>query len=401
LNRRRLKRGLLPHLQVYLTSYSGDKKGQMRTDLAKYFVVPIVLLQVTWASSCSGGPGSKPGRVVRDNQAPVENPAGKIIKMISPEENAGFRLHQPVKVVLGLSNESRSPDSVVVSFEGKRAASLKSAPWEYSIPQSYTVTTGRKSIKVTPFREGKQQNPVTRFIVVYSDVVPVKYGYKVVHVYPHDKDAFTQGLFYDDGVLYEGTGQKTGSSLREVELETGRVIRQHNLDPSLFGEGITLYNNRIYQVTWENKIGFVYDRATFNVINKFYYSSQGWGLTTVGDKIVMSDGSNTLAYYEPEMFTMVSSIEVYDNEKKVESLNELEYINGEIWANIWQSDLIARIDPVSGKVLGYINMAGILPESERGPETDVLNGIAYDKVGKRIFVTGKMWPKLFEIRITE
>ncbi len=321
--------------------------------------------------------------------------------MISPEENAGFKLHQPVKVVLGLKNESKSPDSVVIFFEGKRTASLKSAPWEYSISQSYTVTTGRKSIKITPFKEGKPQNPVTRFIVVYSDVIPAKYGYKVVHTYPHDKDAFTQGLFYDGGVLYEGTGQKTGSSLREVELQTGRVIRQHNLDPSLFGEGITLYNNRIYQVTWENKIGFVYDKATFNVINKIYYSSQGWGLTTVGDKIVMSDGSNTLAYYEPEMFTMVSSIEVYDNEKKVESLNELEYINGEIWANIWQSDFIARIDPVSGKVLGYINMAGILPESDRGPDTDVLNGIAFDKVGNRIFVTGKLWPKLFEIRITE
>ena len=140
-----------------------------------------------------------------------------------------------------------------------------------------------------------------------------------------------------------------------------------------------MYRDRIYQVTWENKVGFIYDKATFKVINKIYYSTQGWGLTTVNDKIVMSDGSNVLAFYEPDMFTMVSRIEVYDNEKKVDSLNELEYINGEIWANIWMSDLIARIDPVSGKVLAYIDLKGILPESDRTPETDVLNGIAYDQ----------------------
>jgi glutamine cyclotransferase len=202
-------------------------------------------------------------------------------------------------------------------------------------------------------------------------------------------------------VLYEGTGEKAGSSLREVELQSGKVIRQHNLDISLFGEGITLYGDRIYQVTWENKVGFIYDKATFNVINKIYYSTQGWGLTTVNNKIVMSDGSNILAFYEPDMFTMVSRIEVYDNEKLVDSLNELEYINGEIWANIWMSDLIARIDPASGKVLAYIDLKGILPESETSHDSDVLNGIAFDKEGNRIFVTGKRWPRLFEIRITE
>ena len=152
------------------------------------------------------------------------------------------------------------------------------------------------------------------------------------------RSAFTQGLIYDNGALLEGTGQETGSTLREVELETGKVIRQHNLDASLFGEGITLYHDRIYQVTWQNKVGFVYDKSDFKLINKIYYSSEGWGLTTVNDKIVMSDGTNVLYFYEPEMFTVVSKIEVYDNEKKVDKLNELEYINGEIWANIWMTD---------------------------------------------------------------
>ena len=287
---------------------------------------------------------------------------------------------------------------MLIFFNGKAVTTLKSEPWEYSIPPVFTVTTGRKSLKVTAYKGGKPQNTITRFMIIYSDIVPKKYGYKVIHTYPHDRDAFTQGLVYDKGVLFEGTGQKAGSSLREVELETGKVIRQHNLDASLFGEGIALYRDRIYQVTWENKVGFVYEKSTFKVINKIYYPTQGWGLTTIDDKIVMSDGTNVLYFFEPEMFTVVSRIEVYDNEKKVDQLNELEYINGEIWANIWMTDLIARIDPVSGKVLAYIDMKGILPESERNSDTDVLNGIAYDQAGKRIFVTGKKWPKLYEIK---
>jgi glutamine cyclotransferase len=235
-------------------------------------------------------------------------------------------------------------------------------------------------------------------MIIYSDVVPEIYGYKVTHTYPHDKEAFTQGLFYYDGVFYEGTGQEGSSNLREVEITTGKVLRQHNLDPSLFGEGITLYKDRIYQVTWENKVGFVYDRATFKLINKIYYPTQGWGLTTVGDKIVLSDGTNVLYFYEPETFTVVSRLEVYDNKTMIDSLNELEYINGEIWANIWMTDRIARIDPVSGKVKGYVDMKGLLNDSEKTPE-GVLNGIAWDG-GQRIFVTGKKWPKLFEIRVT-
>jgi glutaminyl-peptide cyclotransferase len=186
-----------------------------------------------------------------------------------------------------------------------------------------------------------------------------------------------------------------------VELETGKVIRQHNLDDSLFGEGIALYHDHIYEVTWKSKVGFVYDKSDFKLINKIYYSTEGWGLTTINDKIVMSDGTNILYFFEPEMFTVVSKIEVYDNEKKVDQLNELEYINGEIWANIWMTDLIARIDPVSGKVLAYIDLKNLLAKSERDADTDVLNGIAYDNKGNRIFVTGKKWPKLFEIKVTE
>jgi glutamine cyclotransferase len=373
----------------------------MRTDITKYIIILFVVLPITWTISCSGRPGIKTEPIVPAFMDSGEEASVKLIKMISPEENTGFKLKDPVKVVLELADKDKVPDSVLIFFNGEAVTTLKSSPWGYSVPADFTVTTGRKSLKVVAYKEGKSQNPITRFMVIYSDMVPRRNGYKIIHTYPHDAEAFTQGLIYDKSVFYEGTGQKTGSSLREVEPETGKVIRQHNLDASLFGEGITLYRDRIYQVTWENKVGFVYDKSTFSVINKIYYPTQGWGLTTMDDKIVMSDGTNVLAFYEPEMFTLVSRIEVYDNEKKIESLNELEYINGEIWANIWMSDLIARIDPISGKVLAYIDLKGILPESERNPDTDVLNGIAYDQKDKRIFITGKKWPKLFEIRITE
>ena len=373
----------------------------MRTDISRYFAIFLILLIVSGTSSCSEGSGRKAARSATSVKADAGEPAIRLVKMVSPAEDASFRLYEPVRVELGLVDRDRMPDSVIISFDGQHVASLKSAPWEFSIPSSLTTKTGRKSVKVTAYSGRRFQSPVTRFLVFLADKPPEKWGYRVVHTYPHDPDAFTQGLVYDDGVMYEGTGQKTGSSLREVDLQTGKVLRQLNLDPSLFGEGITVYGERIYQVTWENKVGFVYDKATFNLINKIYYSTQGWGLTTIGERIAMSDGSNIIGFYEPEMFTMVSRIEVYDDRKKVDSLNELEYINGEIWANIWMSDLIARIDPVSGKVLGYINMKGILPRADRAPDTDVLNGIAWDKRNRRIFVTGKRWPKLFEITVAK
>jgi glutaminyl-peptide cyclotransferase len=360
----------------------------------------FILLLIS-TPSCSG----RSGRLVTEKDdksiAATEEISVKLIKLVSPDENSVFKVHDPIKVVIERAKSGQMPDSVLIYFDSKKVAVLRSEPLECLIPSSLTGSTGRKSLKVTPVKDGKIRTPITRFMIIRSDIIPKKYGYKVINVYPHDREAFTHGLYYDNGLLYEGTGQEAGSSLREVELETGKVRRQHNLEPPLFGEGITLYHDRIYQVTWQNKVGFVYEKSTFKMLNKIFYSTEGWGLTTIDNRIFMSDGSNVLYILDPEMFTIVSRIEVYDNEKKVDQLNELEYINGEIWANIWQSDLIARIDPVSGRVNGYIDLKGILPESDRDYSTDVLNGIAYDKVAKRIFVTGKRWPKLFEVKITE
>jgi glutamine cyclotransferase len=397
---RKQREELLLHEKIFSKNYLNGKPKQMKPDISKYFLHIFILILVIWTLSCSG----KPNKTKDSEAAPAEvlneDVSMKLIKMVSPDENTGFKLNDAVKVVLAVEDKVRLPDSVMISFDGKPVKTIKSAPWEYNIPPAFTVTTGRKSLKVSAYREGKVQNTVTRFMIVYSDVAPKRNGYKVVHIYPHDKEAFTQGLFYDKGVFYEGTGQET-SSLREVEVETGKVIRQLNLSSSLFGEGITLYRDLIFQVTWTSKVGFVYEKSTFKLIHKINYQTEGWGLTTIDDKIVMTDGTNIIYFYEPETFTVISRIEVYDNKQKVDSLNELEYINGEIWANRWMTDIIVRVDPASGKVLGYINLKNILDDPQTDTSVSVLNGIAYDKERNRIFVTGKNWPKLFEITITQ
>jgi len=369
----------------------------------KYVISISFMFILAWTISCSG----KSGKIEKNVSAPVPaaDTAGeaalKLVKLVSPGENAELKLNQSLDVVLELLFKNRIPDSVAVYFDSKHITTLKSEPWKCNVAGDRIVSTGRKSLKIIAYKDGKLQNPIARFLVIYSDIVPKISSYRIIKSYPHDKRAFTQGLVYDHGSFYESTGQETESSLREVEIATGKVLRQLNLDASLFGEGITLFNNRIFQVTWRSKVGFVYEAGTFRQINKIFYPTEGWGLTTIGDKIVLSDGTNILYFYEPEMFTMVSKIEVYDNEKKIDSLNELEYINGEIWANIWMEDRIVRIDPVSGKVKGYLDLKGLFPQNERNPEADVLNGIAYDKENNRIFVTGKRWSKLFEIKVTE
>jgi glutamine cyclotransferase len=371
----------------------------MRYSHLKYIVLLPVIMLITWVVSCSGRPGKSSERISKPVISPVEETAANLIKMVSPEEDAGYKLNESIKVILEAQDKNKSPDSVRIWFDGRTAGLLLKSPWEYNIPSSFTSKTGRKALKAVAYKKGERPQTITRFLIVYSDVVAKRNGYKIVNKYPHDKEAFTQGLVYDNGFLYEGTGQTGQSSLRKVELRTGKVLSQLTLDAGLFGEGIAILGDKIYQLTWETKVGFVYDKSSFRLINKIYYQTQGWGLTTIADKLVMSDGSNLLYFMDPELFTVVSRLEVYDSKVKVSQLNELEYINGEIWANIWNSDLIARIDPSSGKVIAYIDLKGIAPAENT--KIDVLNGIAYDAAGKRIFVTGKNWSELFEIKITE
>ena len=228
--------------------------------------------------------------------------------------------------------------------------------------------------------------------------IPV-YSYEVVASYPHDPSAFTQGLLLEDGVLYESTGRRGQSSLRKIDLKTGEVLKVRKLPDSYFGEGAAIAGDKIIQITWRSQKGFVYDKNTFELLETFAYPGEGWGLTYDGRSLIMSDGTGVLRYLDPATLKETGKLEVYGENGPVSSLNELEYVDGEIFANIWGSDRIARVDPETGRVKGWIDLSGILTEKDKKGGEDVLNGIAWDPDSKRLFVTGKLWPKLYEIRI--
>ncbi|MDQ3443817.1 MAG: glutaminyl-peptide cyclotransferase, partial [Chloroflexota bacterium] len=224
-------------------------------------------------------------------------------------------------------------------------------------------------------------------------------SYRIVAEYPHEADAYTQGLVIVDGELYEGTGLEGRSSLRRVDLETGEVLQRQALDDEHFGEGVAVFGDRIYQLTWQTGTCFVYDRETFELEETFNYETEGWGLTTDDTQLIMSDGSNRLVFRDPETFEETGHVDVMDGDVPVPYLNELEYIDGEVWANVYTTDWIVRIDPVNGDVTGWIDLTGLLTLEDVSAPVDVLNGIAQDPDTGQVYVTGKLWPTLFEIEL--
>jgi glutamine cyclotransferase len=226
-----------------------------------------------------------------------------------------------------------------------------------------------------------------------------EYTFKVIQAFPHDPRAFTQGLVFHGGFLYEGTGLKGRSSLRKVRLETGEVVQEIDLTPEFFGEGITIVKNEIVQLTWQSQMGFVYNLSDFHLLRQFSYSGEGWGLTTDGREIFMSDGTPEIRVLNSDTLTEKRRFMVHDGTTQIKELNELEFVEGEIFANVWQTDRIARISPRTGEVLGWIDLEGLLSPVYRLESGAVLNGIAYDAERKRLFVTGKLWPKVFQIQL--
>ena len=226
-------------------------------------------------------------------------------------------------------------------------------------------------------------------------------SYRVVNVYPHDAEAFTQGLIFRDGFLFESTGQYGRSTLRKVELKTGRVVQQHRLDPVYFGEGLAEWNGQLVQLTWRSQIAFVYDLVSFKPLRMFGYSGEGWGLTHNQREFILSDGTDTLRFIDPNTLRETKRVTVRDGKTPIKDLNELEYVRGEIYANIWHTDRIARIAPQTGQVVGWIDLSGLMSSAYRLEPEAVLNGIAYDALNNRLFVTGKLWPRLFEIQVVQ
>jgi len=248
----------------------------------------------------------------------------------------------------------------------------------------------------TPGTNGNSSNKTTQ--TPATGPTP-KYGYQIVNIFPHDSNAFTQGLILMDGKLLESTGQEGFSSLRRVELESGKVLKKVDVPLPYFAEGLTALNGKLYQLTWQHHIGFIYDAQTFDRLGEFNYQGDGWGLTTDGQSLILSDGSPRIRFIDPGSFRVTKTITVTDGSAAVRELNELEYVNGEIYANVWHDNRIATIDPQSGHVNAWIDLTGLMPDGElRDPEA-VLNGIAYDQASDKLIVTGKLWPRVFEIKV--
>lgn len=243
---------------------------------------------------------------------------------------------------------------------------------------------------------GPPENPIQTSAPSTTPASPPHYTFRIVNTYPHDPEAFTQGLIFENGMIYEGTGLRGHSTLRKVDLTSGKVAQSLALDPELFGEGITLLNGHIFQLTLTSGIGFIYDPQSFSEQAEFSYTPEGWGLTHDGHQLIMSDGSAELRFLDPDSFQVTSRITVTDRGQPVRWLNELEFVEGEIYANVWQSDEIVRISPDTGEVLGWIDLSGLLGDEL---QAGILNGIAYDSESERLFVTGKNWPRLFEIEL--
>ncbi len=287
----------------------------------------------------------------------------------------------------------RQPPDSAVATPAPAITSVAATPAETSAtptqPPATATPTAATDATLPTVAPGAEATPV---LTVYD--------YRIEAIYPHDPNAFTQGLVYLDGVLYEGTGLYGRSSLRRVELETGQVLQQHDLDAAYFGEGIAVIDDKIYQLTWQNGVGFIYDRATFAELDRFEYATEGWGLTYDGEHLIMSDGTPTIYFLNPTTMQAVRTITVTAEGQVVPRLNELEYIDGRIFANVWQTDIFVRIDPATGIVDGVADLSGLLAQAPPFEgAVDVLNGIAYDAAQDRLFVTGKLWPYLFEIEL--
>ncbi|MEX2369355.1 MAG: glutaminyl-peptide cyclotransferase [Bacteroidales bacterium] len=350
----------------------------------------IILSAVLTSGSCDRGTGETGQKRLRTSNE---------VKI------TGMELPDGVKFTTGddITITINAPDTLVIDsiqvFLGGKPAGVFQVEDKISLSTA-GVNPGKKGLRTRIYFDNEKSDTHSVQVELLSDIEPVAYRYRVVNTFSHDVGAYTQGLLYYDGWLYEGTGNRNQSTIRKVRLSNGEVIQIRNNASEIFGEGITIFDGKIYQLTYKSQICFVYDLNTFNEIQRFYFQNkEGWGLTNTEEELIMSDGTHILYFIDPGMFTVKRQLEVYNNKGPVHDLNELEYINGKIYANRYYTDEIVIIDPETGKEEGRVNMKGILPLEERKQSTDVLNGIAWDSKENRIFVTGKYWPKLFEIQI--
>lgn len=292
------------------------------------------------------------------------------------------------------SQKDRTPDSVVVLADGKSFCFYNT---KQCVFQTEGLQMGEKTLTFHVYYKGKKETNL-RSIRILSDIVPAKLQYEVLASYPHDHDAYTQGLQYENGYLYESAGLYGESSLRYVDLKTGKSIRKKEIDSMYFAEGLTIVGDSLFQLTWRENMGFVYNKNTFEQIGAFTIPTEGWGMCYDGKFLIVSDGSEYLYFYDPKSLTLHHKIAVFDNLGAISRLNELEYVEGFIYANIYTTDKIIKINPSNGKVATEIDFSGLLP-AQYSEDVDVLNGIAWNPTNDHFYITGKLWPRLFEVRL--
>lgn len=352
----------------------------------------LLLISVCFLSQCKSEERNKSAQPVL-NEQPGSQPVSVLNVSITPEKPS-YRCGD----ILGIEMDEKDSlfDSIQV-YTGSGWIGTVQTTDDFKL-NTLELNPGIHSLRTRFYKDGKMTGTGSSQFLLLSDIIPTRYTFRIKKSYPHDKTAYTQGFEFHNGYFFEGTGTEGKSSLRKVDVNTGEVLKFRSLPAELFGEGITRIGSQIFQVTYRSQVGFVYDAESFDVLRKIYYQNkEGWGLTNNGKEIIMSDGTNKLFFMDTVYFSPQRTLSVYDNEREVGMLNELEFINGRIYANRYLTDEIVIIDPESGKVEGKIDLTGILPQKERDASTDVLNGIAYDREGDRIFVTGKNWPKVYQV----
>jgi len=312
-----------------------------------------------------------------------------------------YRLGEEIQLNLQTKLKDGTLDKVEIFVDGKMVTTSNNLTTSY-IYKTADFGVGKHIIKVSATKKDGVTGENFKEIFVASDIKPTKYSYQVLAEHPHNVTHFTQGLEFHDNSLYEGTGQEGSSAIYRLNLLTNKVEKEYKLEDQYFGEGITILNDKIYELTYKNKIGFVYDVNTFKLLNTWNFkSNEGWGLTNDGRSLIMSDGTENIYFINPDTFKEEKKIQVCNDNEVVQYLNELEYIKGEIWANVWNTDTIVIIDPNTGKIKGEVNLTGLsgtILQSQK-EKMDVLNGIAFNPSNEKIYVTGKLWPKIFEIKL--
>ena len=356
------------------------------------FIVLVSVLVITCCTTDNSGDKSTTTTVIK-----------KVFEIKSPVYNHMCRLNDSLEVELKLNNPKKhKPDSLIILCSGKRIFSTTDVIKNFRIKVPSYLKVGKQSLKFQLYYNSGEKESHSAGVIFLSDIEPAELNYTVIRKIKHDTEAYTQGFIYHNNMLYEGTGRYDNSSIRKINPASGEVLKKYNLESKYFGEGITILNNKIYQLTYKSGQGFIYNLGDFKLTQRFSLQThEGWGLTTNGEVLIMSDGSAQLYFLDAEYMTVLNQIQVMSNQGEINNLNELEYVNGIIYANIYGRPTIAKIDVNSGKVLGFLNLSRLYPEGYANDMDKVLNGIAYNPNTSTFYITGKLWPAIYEIKIID